>query len=130
MKKWILIFFFSSVIYADSIIFENQTSHPAKEMSSKIAIQWANSVREVHAYNEAVIQGLKLKSSSLKSLKQQGKFQLNIPKNAEYFRVLVWPKGSKEPKLLTNWVEIIPNKIYQLREDHLISSVLLFGLGC
>jgi hypothetical protein len=76
------------------------------------------------------MQGKKLNPNSLQIVMQVGSIHLNIPKNAEYFRVLVWLKGEREPSLLTNWVDIIPNKTYTLNEDYLIPRALMSGMGC
>ena len=134
MKKVMLFFLPLLVIattgFAKNLVLENQTSYPLKNQKSKIAIQWASSAKEVEEGNNAFTQGLKLNSNTLKVLKQSGKINLSIPKTAEYFRVLVWSKGVGEPDLLTNWVDIVPNKIYILKADHLVPSVLMLGMGC
>lgn len=134
MKK-IALFFFSLLVvattgFAENLVLENQTSYPAKNPNSKMAIQWASSGREVDDGNNAMINGAKLNSNSMQPLTKSGKVNLNIPKNAEYFRVLVWSKGEGNPDLLTNWVEVVPNKTYKLEADHLVPAVLMFGFGC
>ena len=134
MKK-IALFFLSLLVvattaFADNLVLENQTSYPVKNQKSKMAIQWATSAKEVDAANNAVINGTKLNPKTLQVLTQTGKVNLNIPSKAEYFRVLVWSKGEGEPDLLTNWVDIVPNKTYTLKADHLVPSVLMSGTGC
>ncbi len=116
--------------FAESLVLENQTAYPLKNQKSKIAIQWASSAREVEDQNQAVTHGSELKSSSVQTLNQAGKVKLSIPAKAEYFRVLAWSKGEGKPDLLTNWVEIVPNKTYTLKADHLVPVVLMSGTGC
>ncbi|MBU6447072.1 MAG: hypothetical protein KGQ49_06710, partial [Verrucomicrobia bacterium] len=61
----------------------------------------------------------------------QGKVRLSAPKNAEYFRILVWSKeGGGEPDLMTNWVEVVSKKHYTLTTDKLFPAVLMYGTGC
>lgn len=134
MKK-IALFFLSLFVvaatgFAENLVLENQTSYPAKNQKSKMAVQWATSAKEVDEGNNAVIQGSKLNPSTLQVLTKPGKVNLSIPKQAEYFRVLVWSKGEGEPDLLTNWVDVVPNKTYTLKTDHLVPSVLMLGTGC
>lgn len=134
MKK-IMMFFCALLIiattgFADNLVLENQTSYPIKNQKSKIAIQWASSAKEVEEGNNAVLNGTKINPSTLQVLSQVGKVNLSIPKKAEYFRVLVWLKGEGDPDFLTNWVDIVPNKTYTLKPDHLVPSVLMAGTGC
>lgn len=129
MKK--AIFFFLALAatgFSENLVLDNQTIHPTPK--SKIAIQWALSAKEVDEGNRAAIHGFKLNPNSLQILSQAGKIILNIPQKAEYFRIVAWSKGQGEPDLLTNWVEIIPNKTYTLKADHLTPAVLLQGSGC
>lgn len=128
MKKLFVLLLLSSSLFADTLTLENQTSYPTKK--SKMAVQWASSAREIEDINQAMIYGLTLNANTFKTLSQLGKTTLNIPKLAQYFRVLVWSQGQKEPDLLTNWVEIVPDKTYTLEADHLIPAVLLCGSGC
>lgn len=114
--------------FADKIVLANQTGHPMNE--SRIGIQWAVSANEVVEANKAIMYGLKQNPASFQLLTEKGKLTLNIPKKAEYFRVVVWSKGSGDPDLLTNWVDIIPNKTYELKEDYLVPAVLMIGSGC
>lgn len=133
MKKIALFFFLMLVIttgFADSFVLNNQAANPTKNKKSKIAIQWANSVKDVEENNSRIKQGKKLNPNSLQVLTKMGKINLDIPKNAEYFRVLVWSKGVGEPDFLTNWVDIIPSKVYTLDKDHLIPLILMSGMGC
>ena len=132
MKK-ITLFFFSLLViaatgFAECITLDNQTSYPKE--TSKIAVQWATSVKDVQDANQAIMQGTKMKPGSLQIITQLGTVKLSVPNNAQHFRVLVWTKGNGEPDLLTNWVDITPNKSYILKDDQLIPSVLMPGSGC
>ena len=134
MKK-IALFFLSLLViattgFAENLVLDNQTSYPAKNQKAKIAVQWANSAKEVDEGNNAILQGSKVNTKTLKVLNQPGMVNLKVPKTAEYFRVLVWSKGDGAPDLHTNWVEIVPNKTYTLQTDHLVPSVLMQGSGC
>lgn len=133
MKKIILLAFsllVTTMGFAENLILENQTSYPIKDQKSQIAVQWANSAKEVDDDNKAVIDGVKLNPDTLQILTQTGSIKLTIPEKAEHFRVLVWSTGEGEPDLLTNWVDIVPNKTYTLKTDHLVPSVLMLGTGC
>jgi|SRR6185312_4570338 len=130
-----IILFFSSLLvlsvgFADNFVLINQTSHPANNKKSKIVLQWASSVAQVEESNNTIKQGKKLNPHTLQVLARVGKFNLESPQNAKYFRVLVWSKGVKKPDLLTNWVDIIPNKTYTLTDNHLIPMALMSGMGC
>ena len=74
--------------------------------------------------------GVQLNPQTLQVLTRSGTIQLSVPKKAEYFRVVAWSKGEGEPDLLTNWVDIVPNKVYTLQTDHLVPTVLMIGTGC
>lgn len=132
MKK-ILGFFFLILIVtstlADSLVLNNQAPNFINN-KSKMAIQWATSNKEVEENNIRLKQQKKLNPNSLQMLTRIGKIHLNIPKNAEYFRVLVWSNNKAEPDFLTNWVDIVPKKTYTLNKDYLIPSVLISGMGC
>jgi hypothetical protein len=133
--KRITLFFFSLLIvattgFAENLTLWNQTSYPNKSVKSQIAVQWASSAKEVAENNNASIQGLEMNPDSMQTLPQGGKINLSIPDNAEYFRVIVWSKGGKDPDYLTNWVDVVPNKTYELKADHLTPSVLMTGMGC
>lgn len=119
----------SSCIFAENLVLENQTSYPQMNKKSIISVQWAASAKEVDEGNKALIYGFKLKPESLKRLSQSGN-KLDIPKKAEYFRVLVWTAGEESPDLVTNWVDVIPDKTYVLKQDHLVPAVLMSGTGC
>lgn len=133
MKK-IVLFLLSFILtitgFADHLTIENQTSYPSKNQKSKIAVQWANTIKDVEAGNAALLTGEKLHTSSLNALKHPGATTLTIPKNAEYFRVIVWSKDEGSPDLLTNWVDAVPNKTYTLKGDHLVPLALIAGSGC
>lgn len=133
MKK-IILFFLSILVvttgYADSFVLNNQAPNHTNAKQTKIAIQWANSAKEVEESNNKMKQGGKLNLKSLQVVTQLGKINLEIPKNAEYFRVLVWSKGLANPDLLTNWLDVIPNKTYTLNDEHLFPIVLMSGMGC
>jgi len=135
MKKFRLLFFsllfvVTTTGFAENFILENQTAYPLKNQKSKIAVQWATSAKEVDEGNNALLNGAKLNPKTVQVLRQSGKVTLNIPKKAEYFRVLAWSKGEGDPDFLTNWVEIVPNKIYTLKTEHLVPTVLMSGTGC
>lgn len=133
MKK-IVLFFLSLLVvtvgFTENITLDNQTSYPMKDQSSKIAIQWANSGKDVDESNSALIRGDKLNQDSIQILTQAGKVDLTIPQKAEYFRVLVWSKGDGKPNLVTNWVDVVPSKTYTLQTDHLVPAILMLGTGC
>ncbi len=114
--------------FAENIFLDNKTTYPDKKM--KIAVQWATSAKEVNQENLAAAHEMKLNSGMIKPVKQTGKMTLSIPKNAEYFRVLVWKEGSEKPELLTNWVDVVPDKTYCLKQDQLTPTVLMLGMGC
>ncbi len=116
--------------FAENLVIENKTSYPAKHQQSKIAIQWANSAKEVQENNHASLYGKTLNPATFQELTKSGTIQLNIPQHAEYFRILVWTKGEGEPDLLTNWVDIVPNKTYRVDNDRLVPAVLMAGTGC
>lgn len=129
----IILFFLSLLVtatgFADNLFLDNKTSYPVKSGNSKMAIQWASSGKEVDEGN-AWIYGSELNLDKVQVLNQSGKVKLAIPQNVEYFRVLVWSKGEKDPDFVTNWVEAVSNKTYTLKADHLIPSVLMLGTGC
>lgn len=116
--------------FAEDFILENQTSYPSKKNESKIAIQWATTAKEVDENNKALIHGLKWDASTLQIVEKKGKIKFTIPEKAEHFRVLVWSKNEQEPDLVTNWVDIVPNKTYTLKTDHLVPVLLMSGSGC
>lgn len=127
MKKMFLIFLFAiSSGFADQIILDNQTSYPSND--TKMAIQWAFSAKDVDESNNALKHGEKI--SNTHSIKKSGNIQLSVPAGAEYFRILMWSKGSNEPDFHTNWVEVVNQKEYHLKQDHLVPAVLMSGMGC
>lgn len=133
MKKIVWFFFLIlgiTTAFADSFILNNQTPSLINNKKTKVIIQWVTSAKEVEENNTRLKQGKKLNPNSLQVLTRMGKINLNIPKNAEYFRVLVWSKGVSDPDFLTNWVDIVPKKIYTLNKDYLIPFVLMSGMGC
>lgn len=129
MKKTLLFWLISLTAFADSLFLENKTSHPMGDQS-QMSIQWAFSARQVQEYNQTSLQGEKLPSSSLKPLGAKGKVKVDIPKNAEYFRIVVWTEKGDHPQLLTNWVDVVADKVYKLQDGHLIPAVLMPGIGC
>ena len=126
--------FFSSLLllattgFAANITLDNQTPYP--KQNARIAVQWASTAKEVQESNQAIIHGTGMDSASIQTINQQGAVKLNVPKNAEFFRVLVWSNNSPDPDLLTNWVDVTPNKTYMLQGDHLVPAVLMPGTGC
>ncbi len=130
MKKIIALLLVSLSGFADNLVLENLTPHPAADQKSKIAVQWASSNKEVDSENQALMHGQKLNPETMQSLTQTGKISLKIPQKAEYFRVLAWSNGDGDPDFHTNWVDVVPNKTYTLKADHLVPSVLMSGSGC
>ncbi len=132
MTKIILFFFsllFATTGWAATFILNNQATHFLTEKKSRMTIQWATSAKDAEENNQLILQGKKINPKSLQRLTQTGKIILTIPKKAQYFRILVWSKD-REPDLLTNWVDIVPNKTYSLTADYLIPRVLMTGMGC
>jgi hypothetical protein len=135
MKKIITLLFLNLLLlattgFAQDIILDNQTSYPNKDQKKNIAIQWADSAKEVDDNNKALMYGFKLNPSSIQNIAQSGKVNLNIPEKAKHFRILAWSKEEGGPDFITNWVDIEPNKIYSLEQDHLSPTVLMVGSGC
>lgn len=134
MKKSILLLFVILGVsiegFSQDFIVENQTVYPVKESKSKIAIQWAHSAREVNLENNALMCGEKLNLDQLQLITQKGKIKVSIPEQVEYFRVLVWSKEEDIPDFSTNWIDVVPNKTYILKTDHLVPVVLMSGMGC
>ena len=125
MKKMMLFFLLCAATgFAENVVLENQTS------KSKIAVQWAATAKEVDENNKAILNGSKLNPASMQVLTPSRIVNVSIPKNAEYFRVLAWSKDQEDPDLLTNWVDVVPNKTYTLQTDHLVPLVLMAGTGC
>lgn len=133
MNKIIMIFFFFFLVnssYAEYFVLNNQAFNPRANQKSKIAIQWASASPEVMTSNKQVREGLKLSSKRLKFLNQKGNINLDIPKNAKYFRIVLWSKGGENADFITNWIDIVPNKTYTLNSDHLVPLALMAGTGC
>lgn len=128
MKKICLFFFLTTSLFAESIILDNQTAYPTKQ--SKMAVQWANSARDVDVNNKTLMYGGKLDPTTLQPVSQTGEVKLTIPIKAQQFRVLVWSKVSEEPDYSTNWIDITQGKTYTLETDYLIPVVLMPGSGC
>lgn len=118
------------LVLANSFVLDNKTNYPKKDKLGKIAIQWALSAKAVQKANKNILNDSTLNSSALMMLTQKGKIQLKSPKNARYFRVVVWSSNKQEPDLLTNWVDIIPNKTYILNQQQLVQRALMAGAGC
>lgn len=116
--------------FTESLILNNQTFNPMDDHRSKMAVQWANSAKDVEADNLMLKQGEKLNPRELNVLTRSGKIKLNIPDKAGYFRVLMWSKGAKTPDFMTNWVDVESNKIYTLNKEHFTPSILMMGTGC
>lgn len=114
--------------FAENLTLDNETGYPTKK--AKISVQWVTTAQEVSDGNHAATHGLDLNQGTIQSIIQAGKVSLSIPKNATYFRVLLWSKGNGTPDYLTNWVEAIPNKTYTLTTEHLVPTVLMIGMGC
>lgn len=95
-----------------------------------MAVQWANSAREVDADNKALMDGEKINPDTLQTISQTGKIKLTLPKKAQQFRVLVWSNRNADPDYSTNWIDITINKTYTLEDEYLIPVVLMSGSGC
>ena len=133
MTRTILFFLsmlFGSAGFTESLIINNKAPYPAANKKSKMVVQWANSAKDVEEINSAIKLGLTLNSDTFQAITQSGKINLAIPKKAEYFRVLVWSNGNSGPDFLTNWIDVVPNKIYTLDEGHLVPIALMSGMGC
>lgn len=130
ISVYLCLYFMASTAFADQIVLDNNTNYPAKDDPGKIAVQWVTSAEATQKINKTIINGSKADLSSLKMLSQKGQIQLTLPNHAHYFRVVVWSTGKKEPDLLTNWVDIVPNKTYIVNQDHLVSAILMSGAGC
>lgn len=131
MKKtlvYLCLYFMASTVLADDIVLNNKTNYPEKDNPSKIAVQWVNSSEATQKATRLMMKDLD--QNSLMMLSKKGQIKLTLPKHAQYFRILVWSNGKQEPDLLTNWVNIVPNKTYTLNQDHLTSALLMSGSGC
>jgi hypothetical protein len=133
MKKHIIylgLLFITQTGFAQRIVLDNATIYPIQDKNTKIAIQWAANAEEMQIQNRAIIYALALNTKSLQILNQTGKVNIDIPKNVQYFRILVWLISKDKPDLLTNWVNIIENKNYTLHQDQLAPAALISGIGC
>lgn len=122
MKRFAILLI--STLFAEHITLDNQTQNP------KVAIQWADSSKEVDAYNKALIYGSPFDGSKLLILRRGRNRELSIPQNAKYFRVVAWSNNEKAPDLSTNWIDMTPGETYTLKQDHLTPVVLMSGMGC
>ncbi|MBM3191798.1 MAG: hypothetical protein FJZ63_04010 [Chlamydiae bacterium] len=116
--------------FADNFILENETPYPNKDLKSKMAVQWATSAAGMHKCDEPFIEGSRLDKSTWVMVKKQGQVNVALPKGAQYFRILVWSHDVLVPDLHTNWVQMVPDKVYTLKKDQLSPTVLMGGFGC
>lgn len=133
MKKilvWLYLCFMASTALADSIVLDNETNYPEKGKPGKIAVQWAATVEITQKANKTIIHGSTLDLSALMMLPQKGQIRLTPPNHSKYFRILVWSTDKHGPDFLTNWVNIVPNTTYTVKQDQLIPVVLMSGSGC
>ena len=128
MKKILMLLFlaFTATGFADQLFFNNLTKYPTK--NAKMAMQWANSAKQVDEENRTLIEGSA--PTNLLYLSKTGKTEVSIPQGAQHFRVLVWTKAQEQPDLHTNWVDVVPNKTYTLKQDQLVPIALIHGSGC
>ncbi|HAT8830689.1 TPA: hypothetical protein ACT9MM_000866 [Legionella pneumophila] len=127
---YLCLYFMTSITLAGKIVIYNKTNYPVKDNSRKIAVQWVATVEATQKANKIIINGSKLNLNSLKIITQKGKTQLTLPNDSHYFRVVVWSTGKQQPDLLTNWVDIVPNKTYIINQDQLVPAILMSGTGC
>lgn len=133
MKKifiFLCLSYMTSSIFANSIMLDNKTNYPQKNQFGKIAVQWVASVKEVQKANQSMLNDATLNANSLMILAKKGKIKLISPNNARYFRVIAWSNDKEKPDLLTNWVDIIPNKTYVVNQNQLVPRILMSGAGC
>jgi hypothetical protein len=134
MKIFFYGFLFSFLLaiggFAQNLQVDNQTSYPESRAKSKIAVQWATTAKEVADQNNALMTSEPLNTTTMKMLATQGKTNVTVPNDAEYFRVLVWTNGKGDPDYLSNWVDIVPNKTYSIQDEDLSPAVLMSGMGC
>ena len=93
-------------------------------------MQWVVSAKAIQKANENTVRDLALNPGSLMFINQKGATRLDIPNKARYFRLVVWTSYKKKPDLLTNWVNIVANKIYVVNQNQLITKALAAGSGC
>lgn len=123
MKFFTFCLFFTTTLFADHFTLENETPF------RKIAIQWASSARMVQESNDAIMQRDPIATADL-YYPRQSKATVSVPKNATYFRVLIWDSEQNLPEFLTNWVELVSGKTYLLKKEHLTPVLLINGMGC
>ncbi|HHT0591639.1 TPA: hypothetical protein ACTXXA_001302 [Legionella anisa] len=124
------LYFTASTALATQIMLDNKTNYPQKNNLGRIAVQWVTSAEAIQESNKTIINGSELDLNSLMTLSQKGQIKLTLPNNANYFRVVVWSTGKRKPDLLTNWVDVVPNKTYSVNQDQLASAILMSGAGC
>ncbi|WP_115707715.1 hypothetical protein [Legionella sainthelensi] len=133
MKK-ILVYLYLSLmasgVLGGNIVLDNKTDYPEKGKLGKIAVQWAVSAKAIQNANKSILNRTTLDTNSLMMLAQKGRVQLTSPNHARYFRLVAWSNDNKEPDLLTNWVDIVPNKTYVVNQNQLVPRVLMAGAGC
>jgi len=130
ISVYLCVYFTASTAVATQIVLDNKTNYPAKNDPGKIAVQWVTSAEAIQKTNKTIINGSKLDLNSLMILSQKGQIHLTLPNHANYLRVVVWSTGKKGPDLLTNWVDIVPNKTYIVNQDQLAPAILMSGAGC
>jgi hypothetical protein len=121
MKFFFFYLFLTTTLFSDQLILDNETSF------QKVAVEWAPSARVVQESNESLMQGNN--PSNIYYLTST-KSKITIPTNMIYFRVLVWQTKGKLPDLLTNWIEIVPEKAYLVQDEDLTPILLMNGMGC
>lgn len=129
MKRFFFLSFFAStMLFADVITIDNQTSYLNKNSKTLIGLQWAGSTQEI---NQKSIQTMyQSDEKSEVPLSKVGSNQINVPSNAKYFRVCVWTNGDPTPEYVTSWVLIVANKNYTLKKQNFYPAVLSSGSGC
>jgi hypothetical protein len=127
---YLCLFLIAPVALADKIVLDNKTNYPEKNSQGKIAVQWVASAASTQEANKTIIKGSTLDTGTLMMLSQKGQVQLMLPNHARYFRLVAWSTGKKVPDLLTNWVDIIPDKTYIVNQDQLVPAILMSGGGC
>lgn len=133
MKKILVYFslyFMVSVVLANNIVLKNDTNYPEKGKPGTIGVQWATSTEDTQKANKGITNDSIIDLSLMKVLSQKGHTQLSPPEHSQYFRVVVWSTGKDKPDFVTNWVNIIANKTYIVKQDQLIPAVLMSGAGC
>lgn len=133
MKKILVYFgliFMTQIAFSNTIIIENKTNYPEKNKDEAIAVQWAVSANATENANRGILNAEGVNSNFFMLLTQKGKNQLALPNEARYFRIIVWFNNKQEPVLLTNWVDVVPEKTYVVNQNQLVHRVLMSGAGC